>query len=239
MITFIHGDDTVSSRKFFVNLRQQKKDSNYFSGDSLKLTDLVQVIEGNALFTTNKTLFIEDFFPKKKAGKEFEELVNYLNKHSDSTELYLWESKTLTKKQTSLFSKPVEKLFKLPQAVFSLLDSLKPDDGERLVILFHQALKNAEAEFIYYMLIRQFRLLLALASDLRGREAVDLVGRSIDEVLRLAPWQKQKLQRQAHLFPLEKLTATYNKLYAIDLGQKTGSLHLSLTQSIDFFLLDL
>lgn len=232
MITIIHGDDTVSSRKLFISLRQERKDSHYFNGETLKLTDIVQIIEGNALFTTTKTIFIEAIFPKKKVGKEFEEIISYLNKNNSLIELYLWEGKALNKKQTSLFSKPTEKLYKLPQVVFSFLDLLKPQNGEKLIALFHEALKNADAEFIFYMLIRQFRLLLTLASDLRGREAVD-------EANRLAPWQKQKLQKQAHLFSLEKLIKTYKKLYEIDLGQKTGNLHLSLVQSIDFFLLDL
>lgn len=232
MITIIHGDDIVSSRKFLITLRQEKKDSQSFNGESLKLTDLVQLIEGNMLFTDTKTIFIEEFFPKKKSGKEFEEIVNYINKNSSLIDLYLWEGKALTKKQTSQVYKPLEKLFKLPQVIFLFLDSLKPDDGKKLMTLFHQALKNTDVEFVFYMLIRQFRLLLALASDLRGREAVD-------EANRLAPWQKQKLQKQAHLFSLEKLIKTYKKLYEIDLGQKTGNLHLSLVQSIDFFLLDL
>ncbi|MBI2622551.1 MAG: hypothetical protein HYW64_00425 [Candidatus Levybacteria bacterium] len=55
----------------------------------------------------------------------------------------------------------------------------------------------------------------------------------------MAPWQKSKLQRQAFLFTKDALTKNFAQLYAIDLAQKTGSLSLSLIQTIDFFLLDL
>lgn len=230
MITLIHGDDIVFSRNFFIKERQEKKDSYSFSGDNIMLTDIVQITEGNSLFGTTKTIFIEELLAKKKLSKETEEIINYLNKNNNNIELFLWEGKILTPKQLSLFPKSLVKLFKLPQTVFTFLDELKPNSGAKLISLFHQTLKNSEAEFIFYMLIRQFRLLIALSSNSKD---------NIDEVKRLSPWQKSKLQKQANLFSISNLANTYKKLYEIDLKQKTGKLNLNLTQSIDFLLLDL
>ena len=62
---------------------------------------------------------------------------------------------------------------------------------------------------------------------------------SIDEVVRLAPWQKSKLERQTRTFSLEQLKQIYSKLYEIEIAQKTGDSSLSLSQNIDFLLLEM
>lgn len=82
-------------------------------------------------------------------------------------------------------------------------------------------------ELIFFMLIRQFRLLLAVSE-----EGID----SIDEMKRIAPWQKSKLNSQARSFGKESLLDIYNKLYKIDSETKSGKSALTLTQAIDFFL---
>ena len=61
----------------------------------------------------------------------------------------------------------------------------------------------------------------------------------IEEVKRLAPWQKSKLMNQASMFEMKKLKEIYKKLYKIDKAQKTGATNLSLTQNIDIFLLEI
>lgn len=245
MITLIHGDDIKESRNYFIEQKKLKKASSTLSGENVNFSAFTQVLEGGGIFGSNKTIFIEDLFNKKRPGKEFESIINLLNSH-DSFDIILWEGKILTPKQISLLSKTAIKIFKLPQAIFNLLDNLRPNNEKSLITLFHQALKNSDEGFIFYMLIHQFRLLLALsvASDLRGREAVDLVGPSklpdsIDEIIRLAPWRKNKLEKQAKLFSFEQLKKIYNKLYEIDLSQKTGALNLTLVQSIDFLLLEI
>jgi DNA polymerase III delta subunit len=97
--------------------------------------------------------------------------------------------------------------------------------------LFHNALESKiKEEIILFMLQRQIRLLLSL---------LDSGEKSIDEVERLAPWQIGKLQSQSRLFTVSDLKRIYKRLYEIELGQKTGSLPLSLSQSIDFLLLDI
>jgi DNA polymerase III delta subunit len=97
-----------------------------------------------------------------------------------------------------------------------------------LIKLFHELKQNMEDELIFFMLIRQFRLML-------GQEGQD----KIEEVKRMAPWQLGKLQKQARIFGVEKLKTAYQKLFEIDLGSKTGKIPYSLERSIDFFLADL
>ena len=230
MITLIHGDDIKASRNYFLEQKALKKNSISFNCENLSLCEVTQVLEGGGLFEEAKTIFVEDFFGKKKPGRDFEQILDFFNTHP-SFDIIFWEGKILTPKQISSLKKAEIKLFKLPQAIFSLLDSLRPNSSKQLVILFHEALQNSDAEFIFYMLIRQFRLLLALSDNSSQN--------TIDEALRLAPWQKNKLQKQSSLFSFDKLKRIYNKLYEIDLGQKTGALNLTLTQSIDFLLFEI
>lgn len=227
MITIIHGDDIVSSRKLLVDLRSKNKDSFTFEGDKLKIDDLVQIFEGENLFGNDKTVFIENFL-SKKTEKESEDLKNYI-KNNSSMEIYLWEGKEIGKSTIASFGKADSKLFKIPKNIFAFLDSIKPDNGKTLVLEFHKNIETTDAEFIFQMIVRQFRLLLTISEE--GKE-------QIDEALRLQDWQKRKLKNQASYFSINKLKELYKKLYEIDLGIKTGSLNMTLVQAIDMFLLD-
>lgn len=229
MITIIHGDDIVSSRKYFVEQKNRDKDAIVFDGEKIGPSDVLQVLDGGVLFSEAKQIYIEDFFSKKKQRKEFDEIVSSIQKFQDA-QIFFWEGKILTKKHTSLFKNSQIKQFSIPKDIFAFLENIYPGNKKSLV-LFHNTLKTNEVELIFYMIIRQFRLLLAV-SDLKK-------GETIDEAKRLAPWQLSRLKRQASNFSVDKLKNTYKKLYEIDLAQKTGSLPLSLVQSIDLLLVSL
>jgi hypothetical protein len=124
----------------------------------------------------------------------------------------------------------VAKLFKIPQNLFGFLDNIKPGNLNS-VKQFHQLLSQTAEELIFFMIIRQFRLLLAV-SDTQAKN-------SIDEVKRLAPWQMSKFKSQAALFGGEKLVSVYKRLGEIDADTKSGKSATTLTQTIDFFLSDL
>ncbi|MDO8621321.1 MAG: hypothetical protein Q7R31_03505 [Candidatus Levybacteria bacterium] len=228
MITIIHGDDIVASRKY---LQEQKENIKEFVALEAEaaLSDFAQNIEGSALFNDTKTIFIENFL--SKAGKldvNAKEIIAFVSKHEEDAKLFFWERKEISKRTLSLFKNALVKTFKIPQAIFLFLDSLKPNIGVRAIDLFHQALQASEPEILLFMLVRQFRFLIAVSSKAKT---------PIEELSRLAPWQEGKLKKQASYFSKEQLKSIYQKLYYIDLAQKTGSSSLSLIQSIDFFLL--
>src|SRR3989344_1342525 len=258
MITIIHGDDISSSRKYYID--QKTADAFSFEGEKVSLTDLVQILEGGGLFSDSKKIFIDDFLSKRKQWKETEDIVLQLNKYCKINDIFLWEGKEISKKNISLFSDPNVKIFKFPLYLFTFLDAIKPNNTGNL-ISFHEALKKSEAELIFFMLIRQFRLLLALFDErshsvrhpefISGFQALP-VGEAgilkqvqndkngeIDEIKRLAPWQKSKFKKQSSLFSLDELKSAYKKLFEIDLGQKTGTLNMSLEQAIDILLLEI
>lgn len=240
MLTIIHGDDVAASRKYL--FEQKTKDSLSFDGEKVTLTDLVQIFDGGNLFFEEKKVFIENFFSKKKNGKELDDIVDYFKKKVSGNEVFFWEGKELSKKYLNLFKNPIIKTFKLPQTLFLFLDNIKPKNGKEIINLFHKTLSTIEPELIFFMLIRQFRLLLALSCNFEPRPTGEKSPESneqIDEVKNMAPWQKSKLLKQADFFKIDELKNIYKKLYQIDFEQKTGQSPLSLTQSIDFLLLDI
>lgn len=226
MILIIHGDDVLASRNYFVELKKNTLSPLSFDAVGLTLTDLKQVFEGGGLFSDERNIFIENFFSEIN-----EELLEYLEKVQKSGNIVIWEEKELTKKQLGELPKAGVKLFKVPAEIFAFLDSIQPSRGSELLKRFHSIIAQREVEFVLFMLIRQFRLLLSIVEGQSKEE--------IDEVKRLAPWQKSKLLKQARYFSPNQLAQLYKKLFSIDYGLKTGSSSLTLVQSIDFFLLSI
>jgi DNA polymerase III delta subunit len=233
MITIIHGDDLASSRNYFLELKLQQKNAIIYDGSKVTITELVQDIEGSGLFNNSKTIFIEEILTKtKKTDKNVKEILNFIAKNSFESTFVLWESKEISKRDLSIFNKALVKFFKLPKNIFVFLDNLRPNNSRNLLNLFHQAIESGiKEELILFMLQRQIRILLGLVDPSSDAP--------IEELSRLAPWQRDKLQVQARYFDQTQLKKIYKKLFKIEVGQKTGGLSLSLVQAIDFLLLDI
>lgn len=218
MITILHGDDILASREALNSKRQESKESLTFDAKNLTIETLKQEIEGR-LFNTKRTIIIENLltFPQK-------ELTSYLS--SQDGDFILWEAKEIGTKTLSDFKQADIQNFKLKKALFTFLDNVKPGNNKAAILLFHESLKTTEQELIFFMLVRHFRLMLAVSS-----------GAKITERKNLAPWQEGKLAKQATLFGQENLKDLYNKLFKIETSLKTGGSLLNLAQQIDFFLL--
>jgi hypothetical protein len=229
MITVIHGDDIAASRKYFFDLKKKYPDARLMSSDSLTITDLTQELSGG-LFDENKQLFIEELLSKKAKSKEADAILSYLSEQSENHDIYLWESKLLTKSSLGKFKRVTDRAFKIPQTLFAMLDAVKPGNSQEAVALFHKALDGNDTEMIFYMLVRHLRILLAIKEPSNDQ---------IDEVTRLAPWQRGKLSQQAALFTKDDLKKLYSDCYEIDRSMKTGTLPPSMTHTIDFLLASL
>lgn len=248
MITLLHGSDIVASRTYFLEEKQKYPTEEILDGEKINLTDLTQIFEGGGLFEEHKTVFIEHFFNRKKKKEEFAQLSKYLDKQSTHT-IFLWEGKELEKSSLMVFKSATPRAFKLPQTLFIFLDSFKPGNGQALITLFHQTLATTDVEMLFFMLVRQIRLLLALSDARHSGERQRLqnpdsgqtrmTDEPIDELKRLAPWQKTKLEQQAKIFSKSSLLELYGKLFELEVAQKTGTLTRNLALSIDFLLLEL
>lgn len=229
MITILHGTDITSSRDLFFEEKSNVKNPNLLEGENLTFEQLFQTIENKSLFDEELSVFIENFLTKNKSNTiEFKKIAKYLNDNKLSN-VFLWENSEITKNTLSQFPKADVRSFSLPKNLFLFLDNIKPNNSSYLIKLFHELEKSSETELIFFMILRQFRLLLG---------SIDTKN-SIDEIKRLAPWQLSKFKKQLSYFTKEDIVNVYNKLFFLDLGQKTGGLSGNLSQAIDFFLLDL
>ncbi len=229
MITIIHGDDVASSRKYFLERKLKTQNPITLDGQKVTITDITQVLEGDSLFFQEKYIFIEDFFSKRKS--DLTEIIALIEKNKDLAHVYFWEGKEIPKKTLHTLKFAESKIFLFPKILFQFLESLRPQNSS-LISTYHKVLQTTEPELVFVMLIRQFRLLLFLSYPNQSEN-------EIDEIKRLAPWQVSKLKKQTGYFSLEKLPGIYKKLFELEKAQKTGTLPCSLSQAIDFFLLEL
>lgn len=227
MIAIIHGTDTAKSRNFYIETRQKITNPVVFEGKNLDYSTFFQTFEGDSLFTSDKDVFVENFFTNKKSNStELKQIVEYIN-NNPNLSLVFWEDKELTKAQVALIKKAQINLFNYPQILFTFLDSIYPKNSKTLS-LFKDLEKQMETELIFYMIVRQFRLMLGVELDSQ-----------IDETKRMAPWQESKIRSQSSHFSKEKLLSLYKKLIDIDYETKFGLSPTPLSKRIDFFLMDL
>ena len=229
MITIIHGDSMDESRNYFFDFKKSFPNITSLSGISLTTDELMNLFQGDNLFFEDKNIAIENFLSKNKPSKALDEIIEILNKNSKNANIILWEEKEIGKKTLDKFPKAQIQVFRIPKLIFNFLDSIKPDNGQSLVTLFHKLLKNSAVEIIIYMMTRQFRLMIAVRDH----------GENIDELLKMMSWQKGKLEKQSSLFDKTKLIDLYKNLYNIDSFQKTGKLSMPIVSAIDIFLLDI
>ncbi len=227
MILLIHGDNVKSSRDLYFSKQQPFTDVTPLSGDELTLTSLLQEVGSSNLFGVDTPLFIENLLTKKK-GDELAAIVKLLAEHSGKREIILWEGKEVDKKTITNLGKITNSLHKISQNVFAFLDSIRPKNSKQMLSLFHESLATNDPEMIFFLLIRQVRLLFALQT-----------GSSIEETRRLAPWQQGKIRKQASLFSEKELHAIYSELFILEKKMKTGGLTLPLEKEIDILLLKL
>lgn len=226
MLTIIHGNDYQTSRKFFLD--QKDNESITFDAETLLISEIEQSLQGFGLFENSKKIFIENLFTRKGSKSQIS-IIDVLSNFPKETQVFVWSDKDLPAKILSTFPKHEVQNFKIPSNIWTFVDGIKPMSNSN-VSLFHQAISSTEPEIVFAMIIRQFRLMLGLLEESRS---------NIDEIKRIAPWQKSKLLRQSSMFTVEKLKQIYRKLYKIDKAQKTGSSNLNLVQSIDIFLLEI
>lgn len=242
MITIIHGSDTSLSRKYFLDEKQKVVNAVLLDAEQVNLTDLTQVFEGGGLFGESKFIFIEQLLTKRKKSTDLTGILTYLEKNATGHTIFLWEGKELDRGTLTLLKNPIVKIFKLPQTLFQLLDAILPGNGKTLIKLYHQTLVASDAEMVFYMLIRQIRILLAIKRipanlDSKSPNEVNTPD-PIDEVKRIAPWQKNKLENQANHFEVQQLLTIYSKLFTLEVGQKTGTLAVPLSSAIDFLFME-
>jgi len=83
-------------------------------------------------------------------------------------------------------------------------------------------LENTEAELVFSMMERQFRLMI-LSLEKETAESIPV-------------WQRSKLKKQAEAFGIEKIKDIFKKLMKIDYNQKTSGSPLAFEKQIELLL---
>ncbi len=225
MLTILHGDDEIAIHK---ELSRILADANAkgiqvvrVDAKGLTLPILESMLGTQELFASEKIVVIDRLHGLVKS-KAKDELIDVVANSADGdTQIILLENKALTATMLKKFPTARTQIFKLPMLLFSFVDALGMQPHPRLITTFHQIIATQDAEFVFAMLMRQIRMLIAYVSD--GSYSG-------------APFGRAKIAAQAKLFTIEKLLGLHQALLAIDIGQKTSSSPLTLTQEIDLFL---
>jgi len=228
MLKIYCGDNIVKSRDAFVGqieAYKQKgiKDIVAFDGKKITLLNLQESTQSPSFFEDGRLITIENLFSRPQS-KLKTDILNYLANIESDTDIIVWEKKALTPAQSRKFSKATIQDFKVDKLLFKFLDALQPNRSSDNYTFLKKVVASESYELVFAMLIRQVRLLLQVKSNAQ---------------VKLAPWQKQRLLKQAGFFEEKELLKIHAKLLEMDIHQKTGQGLLTLDQSIDRLMLSL
>ncbi len=227
MKLIIHGTDLESSRNFYFLQKQKLKNPVILSGEGLVFAEFFKYAQNQSIFDEETSMILENLFSKNKTGSmDVKKIAEFID-DAKNLNIILWEQVELSKTTLSLIKSSQINLFSYPKKLFIFLDQIRPNNQDALIKLYHELRQTQEAEMIFFMLVRQFRLFLS---------SVENKTEQIDEIKKMAPWQISKLSRQVRFFNKDELLKAYNRLYDMEYGQKTGKSDISLDASIDFFL---
>ena len=104
--------------------------------------------------------------------------------------------------------------------IFKMVDALGMQNGKQALSMLHRLLEVQDAQSIFLMVVRQFRLLLLASEILEGGRT----DREVARDLHLQPFIAQKISTQARRFSIDTLEGVYRRLLEIDEATKTGQM---------------
>lgn len=134
MITILHGDNTVASRKELDRIKAEfSGEIITLEGKTLSETDFIQATQSQSIFNDKKLVVIDG--------------MTKLELTETACDVVIWEGKSL-----KIGDKNIKALeFKIPQTIWKFIDNMT-------VPLFRQALKDNDVQFIFLMIVRKYRL---------------------------------------------------------------------------------
>lgn len=221
----LHGDEQVKSRRRLQEIILEAKSKGWdvtrLDGTGISRGDLLTSARNKAFFSENRLVVIENLFSgNSKTVDALDEAATY-----DGVALVVWERKKIDGRILRKFEKNFKcELFKIPQAIFSFLDSLVPGNARASLKLLAKV-TSAEIEFLLYMIAQRARQLIHL------KESPDS--------LTLAGWQKGKLSSQAKKWDTGELEGLHSQLLELDRQNKRSQLPENLASSLDLLVASL
>jgi len=127
--------------------------------------------------------------------------------------------------------------------VFQLTDALGAKDSRKAIRCLHQTVAAGEnLRQIFYMIVRQFRLLLLVVAYLSNYP--NATSQSLAVSLKMHPFVAKNTMGQARHFKMAELKSAYRKLLDLDLAMKTSKIQTTtdnqdeLAMAIEQFILE-
>lgn len=225
MITFIHGDNQLESRNKLGELIKDAGSKEIVKLREVNLTTIKQALESSSLFFEKRLVIVENII----SGRVDKNILDYLKRGLFESDLIIWESKKVDARKLGWIKKSgIMYEYSYPKVLFKLLEQIGIAGHEEVLGLFNRTIDRVPVELVYFMIVRQFRLLLLVAHDATST--------SIKETERLQSWMVGKLKGQGNSIGADNLKKLYKQLLYIDYQQKSGQANLNLKQTLDIWL---
>jgi DNA polymerase III subunit delta len=189
-----------------------------------QLKKIAAVKEFNVLSGERLTGWIQQMMKeeKRRIGSEVAEYLNlYCGQNMQEVQSEMEKLIIATREGQEISMKLIRTLCNTSdsQSIFYLTEQIGGKDPKKLIDALRNMLKKGEAlQMIFFMLIRQIRLLMQVKYLLeQGKES-----RAIQARLKLHPFQVKKLMEQAAGIDLGNLKTLFKKFLEIDRKVKTG-----------------
>ena len=211
-IYLIHGEYSFKSyeklKEYIKKAKEDKWSAVYVSDESG--LNIRETFSSKDLFVSKKVFILENL--SKLTPKD----IAWLNKNKDLLDgiLVLYSKNNVKDSFIKSFDK-IDRIeeFKLPENIYTFLNSFYPKNSESCIKIFHSLLPKENIEFIFFL----------LSKHLRDLFWVKLSPSNIP----YPSWRVEKLERQASRFSIEKLKEIINNLSDIDIKSKTSNTNLS------------
>jgi len=222
MLTIICGEDSITSRNYFVDQQKLFKEKDF----EIVNVDYHQVLEldetgssESSLFTTKRAYFTNSLNKKvfKKISERNEKKIKGLIA-SKEIQIFDWEEETSSRDLKSIKG-IIIKEFKPSQNIFKLLDSCYPGNLKTFISTLSTVSESTEDIFIFIMLARHLRNIL--------------ITKMGEKIPKLMSWQIGKLANQAKYWDEKNLINFYQGLHRIDVNSKTNGTPFSVKKSLD------
>ncbi len=222
MLTIICGEDSISSRNYF--LEQEKlfaqKGYEIVNVDYRLVLELDENEASSASLFTQKRVYFTSNLNKKvfkklnvKTEKKIKDIIN-----SKKIQLFDWEEETSARDLKSIKGIVIKEL-KPSQTIFKLLDSCYPGNLKQFIFILKTISESTEDIFIFIMLARHMRNIL--------------ITKMGEKLPKLMSWQIAKLSNQAKYWKRENLINFYQGLHRIDVNSKTNGTPFSIKKSLE------
>jgi len=220
MLTIICGEDTISSRNYFISLKKNYSGKGFEIRD-IKFNEIVEITrwlaDSPSLFSQKKIFFTERL--NKYIRKENQKLTDGLQKIEKMKDVELVDWEEISRWELKQKKIGLVKEFKPSQTIFKLLDSLYPGNRISFVSMLDKLAKDLDENFIFLMLVKYVRNLILVKDGANPPS--------------MQSWQVYKLKSQAKYWKIENLVNFYEALFKIEVGIKTSSNPFSIKESID------